>query len=613
MGTNLRYPGTKPFETYQQDIFKGRDLDIVNFFRLVKLEQLVVLHGKSGLGKSSLLNAGITPLVEKKNYDAIRVRFQAHQPSRSEKSPLLITQESIRKQSQPQSTFLDQLILNEASIWHDIKEHQILNRGNKGLVLIFDQFEELFTYPEDQVIEFAENMAEVILGIIPQRYWDAMERISDEDESVLEQSDLEVFQSDMNIKVIISIRSDQLHLLDQIKVFLPSIHQHTYVLEPLTREGATSAIVEPGKMQGDFITPPLEYEEAALNEVLDYLSQDGQEDIESNQLQIVCEALEKKAHSDGSHVVKLEHTNKLKEIVQKHYEEKIESLPEEYQQDVRIMIQEGLVFTDEENQRRLSLFEGVILSEYNITTDILNQLVNSHLLRREIVRGDTYYELSHDTLLVPVIKARDLRREDERKEREKEELRELRAKEMKKIEAEWKARNDRQKYMRRTIMAVLLSLIAFAIYASITNRNLNRAKIEALNAKLEAVDYADSLSQSLDSLEKTKAIVEQEREDKDSLATVNERMYQDAKKQRDEIQRIANRLLMEQAQTTIRRGDDFMRYQEHRFAKTAYLSAIDELKKISPTRDSRNMISSVQKKIAACNHELNNEKNTKEQ
>src|SRR3954470_11600890 len=54
-----RYPGTKPFELNEYELFKGRDEDIRNLYELISLQNLIVLFGRSGLGKSSLLNAGL--------------------------------------------------------------------------------------------------------------------------------------------------------------------------------------------------------------------------------------------------------------------------------------------------------------------------------------------------------------------------------------------------------------------------------------------------------------------------------------------------------------------------------------------------------------------------
>jgi hypothetical protein len=162
-----RYPGAKPFETTQQHIFFGRTEDTLRLHRLIKLEPLVVLYAKSGMGKSSLLNAGIIPAVMKEgDYHPLSIRFQAWTEGKAD-APAFIARRLIAPTGSAQ-TFLDTLITDEPSLWHDLKEAQI--EGKKKFLLIFDQFEELFTYPPEAIKAFKEDLAEVLYAKIPQRF-----------------------------------------------------------------------------------------------------------------------------------------------------------------------------------------------------------------------------------------------------------------------------------------------------------------------------------------------------------------------------------------------------------------------------------------------------------
>ena len=58
-----RYPGAQPFATNQQHIFFGRKETVQQLLQKILSESSVVIHSKSGLGKSSLLNAGILPKI----------------------------------------------------------------------------------------------------------------------------------------------------------------------------------------------------------------------------------------------------------------------------------------------------------------------------------------------------------------------------------------------------------------------------------------------------------------------------------------------------------------------------------------------------------------------
>ena len=79
-----RYPGTRPFTADDRNLFFGRNDDITGLSNLISLENIVVLYGKSGLGKTSLLNAGVIPyLQENGDYETIQIRFGAHIPENS--------------------------------------------------------------------------------------------------------------------------------------------------------------------------------------------------------------------------------------------------------------------------------------------------------------------------------------------------------------------------------------------------------------------------------------------------------------------------------------------------------------------------------------------------
>jgi len=80
-----RYPGVSPFSKDQSEIFFGRDKDVDFLRTLVELQDLVVLFSKSGLGKSSLVNAGIVPqIIEKGEFNPILIRFGSYIENKDE-------------------------------------------------------------------------------------------------------------------------------------------------------------------------------------------------------------------------------------------------------------------------------------------------------------------------------------------------------------------------------------------------------------------------------------------------------------------------------------------------------------------------------------------------
>ncbi len=451
-----RYPGAQPFETGQKLLFFGRDRDVEALTRLILQEQLTVVYSKSGMGKSSLLNAGVIPLMLKEEeYFPVRIRFNAYDqnaPAEGQVMPLVRTVETLRSIRPPTSTFLDRLIESDESLWRELKVQQLLAYASGQtvrvrLLLIFDQFEELFTYPAQAMLSFRRQLAEALYAGLPQRYWDILDLYGLE-ESPLSNEEQRLLETPLNLKVVAAIRQDRMHLLGNLSDYLPTISKNWFELRNLSRTQAEAAITQPAALEGDYFSAPFSYDKKALEHILQFLTDDGREKIESSQLQIVCHSLELKAAAQGLSLIRPGDIGDLDAVIENYYMEKIATVGDEEQQlAARQLVEEGLIL--EEEERRLSLYEGYILRTYNVSPEVLRRLVDSHLLRAEpSLQGGYTYELSHDTLVPAVLKARAKRREEERLEAErKAELRkaaELEALRQKAEEERQRAEDERQ-------------------------------------------------------------------------------------------------------------------------------------------------------------------------
>src|SRR5215472_17140346 len=69
------WPGLAAYDEASRDFFNGRDEEADELLRLIRLAPLTVLYGKSGLGKSSLLQAGLFPLLRAARYLPVNVRI----------------------------------------------------------------------------------------------------------------------------------------------------------------------------------------------------------------------------------------------------------------------------------------------------------------------------------------------------------------------------------------------------------------------------------------------------------------------------------------------------------------------------------------------------------
>ena len=69
------WPGLASFREQDEHFFKGREPDIESLHNLVNRERLTVLFGVSGLGKSSLLQAGLFPRLRQDNILPVFIRL----------------------------------------------------------------------------------------------------------------------------------------------------------------------------------------------------------------------------------------------------------------------------------------------------------------------------------------------------------------------------------------------------------------------------------------------------------------------------------------------------------------------------------------------------------
>ena len=421
---NFRYPGAKPFTAKQKSIFFGRQKELNKLLSIVNTEELTVLYSKSGLGKSSLLNAGLIPLVKEKKYlKPIYIRFGSY-----------FFEDNFTPLGNTVNFFLndkpsnEQLILdkikpeNEMSLWYHIKQHQMTESFN-GILLIFDQFEELFTYPKEQIDEFGKQLSEVIFTNIPDRFREIMERGLKTDAQFLSEDELVKLHKPLPLKIIMTIRSDRMSQLNKLKPYFPNILQNCFELGALSIEEAENAILYPAYLQKKreaFISPVFDFEDEAVSFLIDFLSGGKTQDIESFQLQLLCEHIERKIIiKQNIKLVSKKDLGNLQVILENYYLGKIADLPKADQLPARYLMEEGLVFEDEE--RRLILYEGQIKSVYGISDKLLKDLLNTHIIRAEpSYKGGYTFELSHDSLVAPILKAKAKRKQDEQERAKKE-------------------------------------------------------------------------------------------------------------------------------------------------------------------------------------------------
>ena len=131
--TGCPYVGLSYFDEKNQPYFFGRDSKFRRLARRILTSGLVVLHGASGVGKTSVLLAGAVPELKKLSR-AIVVPYRAWQ-TRGLVAHLLRELEPHAKSP------LEGLPLFEATA-------RVVTDSRLPVILVLDQFEEYFQYRE---------------------------------------------------------------------------------------------------------------------------------------------------------------------------------------------------------------------------------------------------------------------------------------------------------------------------------------------------------------------------------------------------------------------------------------------------------------------------------
>ena len=186
--------GPKPMEPGDDDLLIGRGEDRDRFVHEVLTHQLVVLHGESGVGKSSLLNVGLVRDLKERGFEPIVCRNWTRDAGSPER-PEDFVAAKVAAELRPLGINVDEAA--PRSMVAQLNE----NYGELA-VLVLDQFEELIRH---QRPFFRQAMDWVVE--LNKRY---------------------------NIHVVISLRSEYVHRLKSLNSQIRPFSMSTFELEALT-------------------------------------------------------------------------------------------------------------------------------------------------------------------------------------------------------------------------------------------------------------------------------------------------------------------------------------------------------------------------------------------
>ncbi|HYC88501.1 MAG TPA: hypothetical protein VEO54_04750 [Thermoanaerobaculia bacterium] len=388
--TRSRYPGTHPFGDTPGDQarFFGRDQEAEELYLRVLSVKLLVQFGVSGLGKTSLLQAGLFPKLRQKPFLPAMLRLNS--PGES-----LIATVTRALSDACAAEGLEFIAGDPAGVWELLATTAIWREDLLLTpVLVFDQFEEVFTLRDAAFrAELAAELGALASGKPPAR---------------LEGTP----RGTPTAKIILSLREDHLGELEEFSSALPALFHERLRLEAMSEAAAREAITGPAKLEpapGEppYASPRFELEQAALDEMIASLKGISGV-IEPFQLQLLCGHAEAIAARKGSGFVTLTQDDfrgaqRFEKVFENFYRGTLDRLPVPQRRKAAELCEEGLL---DGAGHRLMLNERQIIADYRLTRQSLETLCNARLLRTERRLESTFYEISHDQLADSIVKAR---------------------------------------------------------------------------------------------------------------------------------------------------------------------------------------------------------------
>jgi hypothetical protein len=472
--------GLASFTEETRAYFFGRDEEVAELSRRVQRKLLTVLFGQSGLGKTSILRAGLAPRLRTQGYCPVYVRID-HSTDAPE--PAEQIKEAIAQTALASGTWTRSGVARAGeSLWEFLHHRDDVLRDQSGqtliLLLIFDQFEEIFTLAQNddagrsRAARFIADLADLVENRPPREFEERLDR----DESTAEQFDF----ARSEYRVLIALREDYLAPLESLRREMPSIGQNRVRLAPMSGEQALLAVTQPG--QG------LVSEEvaAAVVRFVAGASEERTAEVEPALLSLVCRELNDARLAAGRDEISSDLLEGSQESILSNFYER--SLSDQLA-SVRRVVEDQLLtvsgFRENIAEERLIAAFAAAGAE----PDTLSVLVNRRLLRVEERLDLRRVELTHDVLCSVVKRSRDIRQEREGREASERLLAEQQ-------EKEGAARRELARARRIASICAVLALVAVgaAIVAIVSTQRAKRAEQATQQARVQAESLMGYLS-----------------------------------------------------------------------------------------------------------------------
>ena len=429
----------------------GRDKEIEDLSQKILYNVQTVIYGRSGIGKSSILKAGVFPILRRNNYFPVYVRFVHDEEQESYTSQVIAAVlRSLKKLRVEDLGAPDDQIIRiiegymeevvphydesqPEGLWEFFHRHRFWYRFDEDSepvqvapVIIFDQFEEIFTLQKDhaKVEGFFAELAGLLNNICPQYLLFSTVEVEEAKpvatssslirKGIVKKSVKYDYIDETNARIVLSLREDYLSHLERNITHIPSLKYNRYCLLPLSEDKAVDIIMKPvpGLIEQNVAKAIISKVTGVEPDTFE-IDDNPELEVDSAILSLYLSELYKKKSSD-------ERTVSL-EMVQ---QQGADIITDFYENTIKHVAAEAIHFLEKrlvtKDKRRDSIYVDQAL-RHGVSEEDIAYLVDQRLLHGYTWREGRRIEFAHD-VLCPIVHARLEKRTVEEENRRKEEL-----------------------------------------------------------------------------------------------------------------------------------------------------------------------------------------------
>lgn len=408
----------------ENETLYGRDEEIRSLSQYVMYDKETVLYGRSGIGKSSIINAGVIPVARRNDVTPVYIRLEHNATSDT-------YIEQIRKAMADVGVTIENVCpvhnADDELFWEFFHCNRFTDADGKvvKMLIIFDQFEEIFTLQRTERIKrnFFDQLADLLNDVKPSVLETGISVVAEKTPPVNKPKPTEENNSifdinldDLNIElpsddkdyidnneyhIVFTLREDFLSDFEYYTAQIPPLKNHRFGLRPINEEQAADIILKPQPGLVSKQVAKLIMEKVSGRSDFEL---DGKPEIEVNSaiLSLYMNRLFENKRDNAITAELVE--EKGGEIIKDFYIESISPIPAATMES----IEDELI---NEEGRRENKSYNILCA--NTGKKHIDHLVDCQLLRKFAYSGDMRVEFIHD-ILCPIILQRKTQRANER-------------------------------------------------------------------------------------------------------------------------------------------------------------------------------------------------------